>query len=110
MKYEFHVGDYVETTKGAKGYISDVRHLWWTCTDAADGYNRGAVYNISGVEDDNVGFFYNRVGQYDFTKVNEIKPLPDNDGPMYPPSWMWKKINELIDAVNELRAAQKGEE
>lgn len=34
--------------------------------------------------------------------------VPDHDGPMYPNCLMWKKIDELVDAVNELRAAQKG--
>ena len=32
MKYEFHVGDYVETKGGATGYVSDNKELWWRCT------------------------------------------------------------------------------
>lgn len=33
MKYEFHVGDYVETKNGAKGYIIRVEGPWWRCTE-----------------------------------------------------------------------------
>ena len=38
MKYEFHVGDYVETKGGATGYVSDDKELWWRCTNKSDGY------------------------------------------------------------------------
>ena len=50
MKYEFHVGDYVETKGGATGYVSDDKGLWWRCTNKADGYDVGYDYSIIGKE------------------------------------------------------------
>lgn len=29
MKYEFHVGDYVETKNDARGYVGDVDEMIW---------------------------------------------------------------------------------
>ena len=46
MNYEFHVGDYVETAGGAKGYICDTNKDWWRCTNADDEYSVGYVYRI----------------------------------------------------------------
>lgn len=97
MKYEFHVGDYVETKGGATGYISDNKELWWRCTNKSDGYEVGFEYNISGIEKGN----YNRIGKYDFTKPENPKEIERLN------NCNWNstaaKINELVDAVNELR-------
>ena len=71
MKYEFHVGDYVETKGGATGYVSDNKELWWRCTNKSDGYEAGFEYNISGIEKGN----YNRIGKYDFTKPENPKEI-----------------------------------
>lgn len=39
MKYNFDAGDYVETKGGSKGYISNPKTMWWTCTcEGSDGY------------------------------------------------------------------------
>lgn len=103
MKYEFHVGDYVETKGGATGYISNDKELWWRCTNKSDGYDVGFDYSIVGIE---TGFF-NRIGQYDFTKPEHPKEI----GRLMPNGWcmgvsgdnLITKINELVDAVNELR-------
>ena len=97
MKYEFHVGDYVETKGGAVGYISNDKELWWRCTNKADGYEVGFNYNILGIE----AGTYNRIGQYDFTKPEQSGEIEKLD------NCNWNstiaKINELVDAVNELR-------
>lgn len=97
MKYEFHVGDYVETKGGATGYVSDYRSLWWRCTNEADGYDAGFEYSIIGIEKGN----YNRIGNYDFTKPENSKEIERLN------NCNWNstaaKINELVDAVNELR-------
>lgn len=116
MKYEFHVGDYVETKNGAKGYVIDVEKLWWKCCFGdIDGYSEGYDYSIIGVADGTIAEFFNRIGQYDFTKKDEgkIKPLKkswtltddvDGKGKYYFDSReVIKKINELMDTVNELR-------
>lgn len=97
MKYEIHVGDYVETKCGAIGYISNDKELWWQCTNKADGYNVGFEYNLIGIEDG----FYKRIGKYDFTKPENPKEIERLN------NCNWNstaaKINELVDAVNELR-------
>lgn len=127
MEYEFHVGDYVETNGGSKGYISDTKIPWWKCTfSGADKFNEGFIYNIIGAGRGDVERFYNRIGQYDFTDcdVRDIEPLLIEktvsmycgDGKTNSPSdyrrvarqdefndKVMKKINELVDAVNELR-------
>ena len=97
MKYEFHVGDYVETKGGAIGYISNDKELWWQCANKADGYDVGFEYNLIGIEDG----FYKRIGKYDFTKHENPKEIERLN------NCNWNstaaKINELVDAVNELR-------
>ena len=97
MKYEFHIGDYVETKGGAIGYISNDKELWWRCANKADGYDVGFEYNLIGIEDG----FYKRIGKYDFTKPENLKEIERLN------NCNWNstaaKINELVDAVNELR-------
>lgn len=97
MKYEFNLGDYVETKGGATGYVSDDKELWWRCTNKSDGYEVGFEYNIIGIEKGN----YNRIGKYDFTKPENPKEIERLN------NCNWNstaaKINELVDAVNELR-------
>lgn len=109
MKYEFHVGDYVETKGGAIGYISNDKELWWRCANKADGYDVGFEYNLIGIE---YGF-YKRIGKYDFTKPENSKEIErlkeferENIWNKRSGGWLYaqqRKINELVDAVNELR-------
>ena len=71
MKYEFHVGDYVETKNDARGYVEDVNELIWRCTQSSNDYMYVAGYPyFIPVEFDNC---FNRIGQYDFTKKAEDK-------------------------------------
>ena len=104
MKYEFHVGDYVEDNYGKIGYINSVKYTK---------SNKGVFYDIEIVyyNADIVGVFhgdqsliqdhFNRIGQYDFTKPENPKKIERLN------SCNWNstaaKINELVDAVNELR-------
>ena len=97
MKYEFHVGDYVETKGGAIGYISNDKELWWQCANKADGYDVGFEYNLIGIEDG----FYKRIGKYDFTKPENPKEIERLNNRNW--NSTAAKINELVDAVNELR-------
>lgn len=103
MKYEFHVGDYVEDTDGNKGWICRIENISYAGTDncviLVEDDSTIVPFTLN---DDNVSIFFNRIGQYDFTKPErpkEIERLPE--------SWMdtpeHRKINELVDAVNELR-------
>ena len=80
MKYEFHVGDYVETVEGITGYVTRSELI------RVDGVPR--LYDLQvtlpdfvhpitySMHDDGVSDFFVRIGQYEFTKGNrEIAPL-----------------------------------
>lgn len=129
MKYEFHVGDYVETVDGRVGYITDIckcsmckKRGWYEPTIKYND-NRETDF-ISPYEVERIPKTYIRIGKYDFTKSEqpkEIKKLPDGYGDGYvlykgmtevdgsvDNGWvsigaLSNKINELVDAVNELR-------
>ena len=104
MKYEFHVGNYVENNYGKVGYINSVKYTK---------SNKGVFYDIEIVyyNADIVGVFhgdqsliqdhFNRIGKYDFTKPENPKEIERLN------NCNWNstaaKINELVDAVNELR-------
>lgn len=112
MNYEFHVGDYVETKNGAKGYVKDPKSLWWVCTVEANGYTPGLAYSIIGVSNNGISEFFNRIGQYDFTKEDEGKiekiDVKKADSvftgrEMAIIDTINNKINELVEVVNELR-------
>ena len=125
MNYEFHVGDYVETVGGAKGYICDANKDWWYCTNADDEYSFGYVYRIVRLGRGEIHECYNRIGAYDFTKKEKKKienlvinktmsqytgDGTSNTGSDYTAVYentkfqdkMIDKINELVDAVNLL--------
>ena len=125
MNYEFHVGDYVETVGGAKGYICDANKDWWYCTNADDEYSVGYVYRIVRLGRGEIHECYNRIGADDFTKKEKkkIEALTinktmyqytgdgtSNTGSDYTSVYentkfqdkMIDKINELVDAVNLL--------
>ena len=125
MNYEFHVGDYVETVGGAKGYICDANKDWWYCTNADDEYSFGYVYRIVRLGSGEIHECYNRIGAYDFTKKEKkkIKALTinktmyqytgdgtSNGGADYTAVYdntkfqdkIIDKINELVDVVNLL--------
>ena len=125
MNYEFHVGDYVETVGGAKGYICDANKDWWYCTNADDEYSFGYVYRIVRLGRGEIHECYNRIGAYDFTKKKKKKienliinktmsqytgDGTSNTGSDYTAVYdntkfqdkMIDKINELVDAVNLL--------
>ena len=127
MKYEFHVGDYVETYSGAVGYIISVEDdafTWVNHTPIRDGDD--VYFNVeqrnfySSVKD-----VFLRIGAYDFTKKEKkkIEALTinktmyqytgdgtSNGGADYTAVYdntkfqdkMIDKINELVDAVNLL--------
>ena len=111
MNYEFHVGDYIENSKGDVGWVTSVtdeKIVWET--------NNGKTYvmevpTLNRVQHPEALFV--RIGAYDFTKKEKkkIERLSEDD------SWLTfrninkanvnlcyiiKRINELVDAVNEL--------
>lgn len=118
MKYEFHVGDYVETVTGLIGWVSNVDRNYITIKS-----NTGITSGPWSIP--NEQYHFNRIGQYDFTDcdVGDIEPLliekPVNmycgDGKTNSPSdyrrvarqdefndKVIKKINELVETVNQL--------
>ncbi len=116
MKYEFHVGDYVETKTGTLGFVSNVsidNLPRWTVTKVSDtdavqsiyrvGFDYTIVVALSSINE------FNRIGQYDFTKKDEgkIEPLTCETASDYSNEKLRKKINELVEAVNELKTDYK---
>ena len=121
MKYEFHVGDYVAFSNKydtMHGYVKEYmkpafssEHCFVFQWD--DGTQTGWSGNIQELPHNFV-----RIGQYDFTKKDEgkIEPLvkswilegTDSKGEYYFDSReVIKKINELVEAVNELKTYYK---
>lgn len=100
MNYEFHVGDYVETVSGAKGYIDQVLsgpyYFRWVATDTND--IESYCSDLSK---------YARIGQYDFTKSKKIERVSSDGGCTGVSGDVIDKINELVDAVNKLKKRNK---
>ena len=117
MKYEFHMGDYVENKYGEVGYITNVTYSDLHMSKDAF-YNIDiAYYNVKDIiafhGDQNLILnYFVRIGQYDFTKKDEGK-IEKIDvkkaGSVFTGretaiiDTISNKINELIEAVNKLR-------
>lgn len=106
MKYEFHVGDYVETVGGFIGWVYKVRddgYIWVTNKDTTS-------FNSCNYRMPEELKYFKRIGQYDFTKkdAGKIKPLEYNGSPDWDDSLLLDKINELVEAVNRLEEKVNG--
>lgn len=114
MKYEFHVGDYVESCNGSIGYLTEgetwysgtigddvVRLQGSTTVDVSCGFT---PFTIT-ISLSDISKYFKRIGQYDFTKKNEgkIEPLACETASDYNNEKLRKKVNELVKAVNELK-------
>lgn len=140
MKYEFHAGDYIESFDGSVGYLTkvetwysgtvgnDVVHLQGSTTfDASCGFT---PFTIT-IPLSDISKYFNRIGQYDFTKKDEgkIEPLSNNYTESFPifktqdtitgktckqecysidVGAVGKKINELVEAINQLEEKVNG--
>lgn len=114
MKYEFRVGDYVEDRAGYRGCVIRIDLLYFEdifkkYIIAVDFGNEGSItYALTA---DEVKQKFKRIGKYDFTKKDEgkIEPLDYAERTLRETSSgailraYMKKINELVEAVNELR-------
>lgn len=110
MKYEFHVGDYVETMEGKKGYLSRYQvfndgHIVFYVQ-----YKDEKIYPCD-VREDGLRYRFVRIGQYNFTKSERLKKIKqlemkeDNIWNERSGGWLYlyqNKINELVKAVNRL--------
>ena len=123
MKYEFHVGDYVETKDGRVGYVdfysSSGSYDIYLRTIEKNGYSYSSkMLLMPEITDEELAEKFVRIGQYDFTKNDEdkIEPLSEEYMKSYPitktfnQEWcsidigiIGKKINELVDAVNSIK-------
>ena len=115
MNYEFHVGDYIENSKGDVGWVTSVtdeKIVWET--------NNGKTYvmevpTLNRVQHPEALFL--RIGAYDFTKKEKkkIEPISDCNKHIFANAIksdnqlvrvvsddILNKINELVDAVNKL--------
>ena len=115
MNYEFHVGDYIENSKGDVGWVTSVtdeKIVWET--------NNGKTYvmevpTLNRVQHPEALFI--RIGAYDFTKKEKkkIEPISDCNKHIFANAIksdnqlvkvvsddILNKINELVDAVNKL--------
>ncbi len=114
MNYEFHVGDYVEAIGGLIGYVATLRPISEGLRVFSVKYkdhNECKEYNLYIHE---LSCFFNRIGVYDFTKKEKkkIELLNYNtsvDATLKQLSALKNKINELVDAVNELRDKEDDE-
>lgn len=110
MKYDFRVGDYVEDVTGRTGYINSICQ----CRDCgARGFYEPHVIYTDGDSDYITAYEYKkgfpgykRIGQYEFTKKAQVLKI-GKLAYAEETAMLWK-LNELVDAVNELRDAQKG--
>ena len=125
MKYEFHVGDYVEDVTGRIGYICS----FCKCNFCKKRgfyephvmYSNGDCDYITVYEYEKGFPSYKRIGQYEFTEKNDnkIEPLREEYTKSFPIcevtnmgytsecysfdlGVVGKKINELVDAINHL--------
>ena len=68
MKYEFHVGDYVETVGGFVGWISAIRDNDYIII--IDKNNNTCGYHMP-----QESYYFNRIREYDFTKPEKPKEI-----------------------------------
>ena len=131
MKYEFHVGDYVELKDGRYGYITEIFSS--TFQFHLIGLNPKLIIMQYPLYDSYCLYSnnFNRIGQYDFTNKDEgkIEPLSDNYIESFPIfktqntitgktykqecysidiGTVGKKINQLVEAVNRLEEKVNG--
>ena len=117
MKYEFHVGDYIECHNGNIGYLTDGK-TWYSGKIGQDviclqgnitvGVSCGFTPFTMSIPFSDVSKYFNRIGQYDFTKPKPPKEIERLNNCNW--NSTTAKINELVDAVNELRKANSNAE
>lgn len=117
--YVFRVGDYVETKDGEVGYIKEFvpkTEFMSPCIVCMLNNEERYTFPMYSKTRYNMEDYFNRIGLYDFTndsvEENDIEPLVKSwvlDGSNRKGNFhidfreVIDKINELVNAVNELR-------
>ena len=117
-KYEFHIGDYVETKDGKIGYIENITKdpdgtvdiivvNLATCSRTYKIYNCRKICNTNtNYSSSNTEDVFNRIGRYDFTKSqkqNKIEQLHICNSADFTKrniENIGNKVNEIIDYIN----------
>lgn len=118
MDYEFHVGDYVEAAGGFVGYVAKVQPISEGLYVFSVKYKDHNEYKEYNLYYDELQYFFNRIGAYDFTKKEKkkkIEPISDCNKHIFSNAIksdnqlvrmvsddILNKINELVDVVNKL--------
>lgn len=119
-EYNFRVGDYVEAgTFLDAGYITKITrqllgndsdifyHIEADCTHNVFGEHPLTTISFDGTIEQLLKSF-NRIGKYDFAKERQLKETQEiEELPHCSQGWhatITDKINELVEAVNELRS------
>ena len=99
MNYEFHVGDYIENSKGDVGWVTSVTddNIVWETNDGKTYVMKVSILNRVQYPE----ALFVRIGAHDFTK-KEKKKIENITKPQWsmPVEDLIDKINELVDAVN----------
>ena len=111
MKYEFHVGDYVEDVTGRIGYINSICQCK-RCKERGFYephvmYNNGDCDYITAHECEKGFPSYKRIGQYAFTQRKKVNINRLEQQGYLDPRAMITTINELVDAVNRIEEKLK---
>lgn len=117
MNYNFYVGDYAETKDGEIGYITEVAFTneakRWCSMRIMCGQNN-SIISFEGYED-TISDRFKRIGWYDFTEKDSnkiellVKSKALENGKFHIDfREAIEKINELVNAINELREKVNG--
>ena len=110
MGYEVHVGEYVETKDGSIGQITKGEEfIDKDFYQLSDNLRTSESFDFYGYVKDIRDYFI-RIGQYEFTKKDKIERINYTDDFICKKmkacdveSMFKNKINELVDAINEMR-------
>lgn len=108
IRREFRIGDYVQTRDGRTGYIVDV--LLWTAIKCVFTHKNGKELDQPETEcfvdtkDEVLREKFKKIGPYDFESPHrKIEPIKLNDELINAVEFLlYKKANELTDAVNKI--------